>query len=202
MTNGRALSSLVQHPLWLCIILYCRLKALSHLHRKKEGCWTFLANESFCSDTCNLVIPQAALPPTSSTPTPTLSLDLRLATGTWIGGMLTALKNRVGWPGAKSPWLPWSSNCLFPVLVCLGISYLSSGCIEGRVGWGGGLIIIVEFCTPLNHLPKIRTHRSECVIVTLRGKQRIVKTKVPLSNTLNLLTGVLSELVLFLSSVA
>lgn len=30
--------------------------------------------------------------------------------------MLRALKNRAGWLGPKSPWLPQSSNQLFPVL--------------------------------------------------------------------------------------
>lgn len=42
----KASSSLVQHPLWLCIILYYRLKALSHPHRERKGRWTFLANEN------------------------------------------------------------------------------------------------------------------------------------------------------------
>lgn len=50
--------------------------------------------------------------------------------------MLTVLRNRAGWLGAKSPWLPWSSNCLFPVLLCLGINYLCSACTwGGEVGW-------------------------------------------------------------------
>lgn len=91
-----ASSSLVQYPLWLCIILYYRLKALSHPRREKKGCWTFLANESLCSTTCNLVIPQAAPAPCLLYPHPQtlrppltspLSLDLRLHTGKWIDGI-------------------------------------------------------------------------------------------------------------------
>lgn len=55
-----AASCLVQHPPWLCIILYYRLKALSHDHREKKWCWTFLVKESSRTATCNLVIPHAA----------------------------------------------------------------------------------------------------------------------------------------------
>lgn len=137
-----ASSSLVQHPLWLCIILYYKLKALSHPHREKKGCWTFLANESSCSATCSLVTPRAALLlvpsllyPRSLNPRPLLTSPpfsgFKVGYGDvnrWYFSMLTVLKNRAGWLGAKSPWLPWSSNCLFPVLVCLGINYLCSAC--------------------------------------------------------------------------
>lgn len=88
------------------------------------GCWqTFLANEGLCPTSCNLVIPQAAQsyttitttpPPSPPDPTPNLtphSLDLRLDTGLWIGGI------SAGWKGAKSPWLRQSSNWLIHILL-------------------------------------------------------------------------------------
>lgn len=53
------------------------------------------------------------------------SLDLRLDTGLWIGGI------SAGWLGAKSPWLPQSSNWLFHILLCPGIICLCSA----RTGW-------------------------------------------------------------------
>lgn len=91
--------------------------------RRGKGCWqTFLANEGLCPTSCNLVIPETArsyttitpqVPPTPNLPHP---LDIRLDTGLWIGGI------SAGWKGAKSPWLPLSSNWLFHILVCPGIN--------------------------------------------------------------------------------
>lgn len=71
-------SSLRLHPLWLCIIDYYRLKALSHSRGEMKGCrQTFLPNEGLCPTSCNLAIPQTA-PSLKKTTNPLTRLPLLL----------------------------------------------------------------------------------------------------------------------------
>lgn len=104
------------------------------VEREKRVLANIPYKQGLCPTSCNLVIPQAALssiPPPSKKKThrPLVtsphSLDLRLDTGLWIGGI------SAGWLGAKSPWLPQSSNWLFHILLCPGIICLCSA----RTGW-------------------------------------------------------------------
>lgn len=123
------------------------------------------------------------------------SLDLRLDTGLWIGGI------SAGWLGAKSPWLPQSSNWLFHILLCPGIICLCSA----RTGWDQmSLACTVKVSYP--HLGPSKTHfcvvERVCGLVGLNGETiRKTTSEAPLFwSAPEQQAGVLPRLVLLQNS--